>query len=438
MIKPLGSFITFIAMVLACCLPGMAQEYSLGDLYRQALKNSEQIKIAEENVSIAQMGQNKAMAVIIPRLKSYATYGRYSVSKYGDPPYYSTVLVHPHEYGNWGVRADQSFSMSARELDALKIAGQTITKNVYDLEATRSEYLLSVASAYYDVLKSRKSLEIAAANMTRLTEYRHSVEKRVKVGESTKTALLRAEGELSGARADYLRATNGLYLTRAALIRMTGIEENFRLKDEPALLRDNYSLKQLNKTAEENRSDLKSYDMAMQMAQRQVKYARGAFWPDVGLFAIFDRNDQDPKGSTFSRENVLAGVSLSFPFFEGGLRVAEFKEAKAKERQARLAYDNFKKNMNMELQSVYLELETQKGTLKYLDDQVIFAQDNYDAVLRQFENGLATSLDVMDANSLLLASEKNYADAWYGYQLAQLKILKSSGTLLQFIHEEKQ
>ena len=62
--------------------------------------------------------------------------------------------------------------------------------------------------------------------------------------------------------------------------------------------------------------------------------------------------------------------------------------------------------------------------LKFLEDQLAFARDNYKAVLRQFENGLAVSLDVMDANSLLLSSEKNVAEALYNYQLAYLKSKK--------------
>ena len=147
---------------------------------------------------------------------------------------------------------------------------------------------------------------------------------------------------------------------------------------------------------------MKSYDMQTKMAEQQVKYARGAFWPNMGLFAIYNRADQDPLTSTFNDESVFGGVSLTFPFFEGGLRMAEYKEAKAKERQARLAYDDLKKSVDIELQAACLDLDTLKGSLKFLEDQQIFAKDNYNAVMKQFENGLATSLDVMDANTLLI------------------------------------
>jgi len=410
-------------------LESIAREYALVDVYREALKNSEKIKMAQENLYIAQVGKNKALSLLLPRVTAFGTYNHFTERK----TTISGALIQPEESGNWGVRADESFSVSVRELNALKIADQTITKNKYDLDATKSDYVLVVASAYYDVLKAKKSLDIAADNMERLTQYRNSVEKRVKVGELTKTSLLRAEGELSGARSDYLKAANLLKLSSAALVRIAGIEEDFHLQETSPPVEDNKSLGDLRNIAFDSRSDLKSYHIQTQMADEQVKYARGSFWPYLNLFAVYQGADQNPPGQTLNRESVLAGAALNFPFFEGGLRIAEFNEAKARQRQSRLLYDDFKKNVDIELQAAYLDLQTQKGILKFLEDQVLFAKDNYKGVLRQFENGLAVSLDVMDANSLLLSSEKNLVEALYNYQLAYLQVKRSNGTLLQFV-----
>ena len=430
--KKIGICLIIFLVIAAWHMPvAKAQEYALRDIYQQALKNSEKIKYVQENLYIAQMGKNKAWAVLMPRVTAYSTYNNFSEEMFSP----LAGWIQPKQAGTWGVRADQSFSLSVRELDALKIAGQSITKSEFDLEAAKSDFVLAVASSYYDVLKARKALEIAAANVERLTQYRRSAEKRVKVGEATKTALLRADGELSGAQADYLRATNALHLTRAALVRITGIEDTFRLKEGEIPSAGLDPFENLRETAINLRAELKSYDMQTQMAEQQVKYARGAFWPSLGLYAIYNGADQNPAPISLVRESILAGVSLSFPFFEGGLRVAELKEAKAKERQARLAYKDLKKDVDIELRAAYLDLETQKGALKFLEDQLIFAQDNYNAVLRQYENGLVMSLDVMDANALLLSSEKNVVEALYGYQLAHLKVRRSSGTLLQFVHE---
>jgi outer membrane protein len=415
-----------------------AGEYTLNELYQQALINSEKIKFAQENLYIARVGKDKAWSLLIPKLTAFGTYYHFSEQKVT----IAGILIQPNESGTWGVRMDESFSLSARELNALRIAGQNITKSEYDLDATKSDFVLAVASAYYDTLKAKKTLEIAASNMERLTQYRDSVEKRVKVGELTRTALLRAEGELSGARSDYLKATNVLKLARAALIRITGIDDEFRLIETSIPAEEELPLNKLRNTTFEKRSDLKSFDVQIDMADEQIKYAKGAFWPYLNLFAIYNAADQYPASAapgtqTLNRESILAGVGLTFPFFEGGLRVGELNEAKSRRRQAKLAYDDFKKNVDFELQSAYLDLQTQRGTLKFLEDQLAFAEDNFNAVIRQFDNGLALSLDVMDANSLLLSSERNVAEAVYSYQLAYLRLKRTSGTLVQFVMSSK-
>jgi outer membrane protein len=413
--------------------PSVAIEYTLSDIYEMALKSSEKIEMARENVYVAQMGKNKAWSLLIPRLTAYGTYNWFSEDKYS----ITGLLLQPKESDTWGVRADQAFSLSARELDALKFAYQSVTKSEYDLDTAKTDFVLAVAASFYDVLKAQKALEIANANLERLTQYHRFVETRVKVGELTKTALLRAQGELSGAKADSLRAANAVQLARAAFVRLTGVEQDFKLKEEKLSASEACEINGLLQSAQDYRADLKSSDVQIKMAERQVTYARGAFWPSVGLFAVFNKGDQYPMSITFNDESVLGGVSLTFPFFEGGLRMAEYKEAKAKERQARLAYDDLKKSVDIELRASCLDLDTLKGSLKFLEDQQIFAKDNYNAVMKQLENGLATSLDVMDANTLLLTSEKNLAEALYNYQLAYLKVKKSGGTLLQFVNVGK-
>jgi outer membrane protein len=109
------------------------------------------------------------------------------------------------------------------------------------------------------------------------------------------------------------------------------------------------------------------------------------------------------------------------------------REARARERQSALAYDDFKKSVGIEVASAYLDLVTQKGTLKYLEDQVVYARDNFNAVAKQFEFGLAQSLDVMDANTLLVTAERNLSEAVYNYQFAILKMKKATGTLLKAV-----
>jgi outer membrane protein len=352
-------------------------------------------------------------------------------TQYSERKTNGTTLIQPDYGSSWGIRIEETFSLSGKELTALEISKQSVTKSKHDLTAVREDYLLRyVAAAYYNALMARKGLEIADANLDRLIKYRNAAEARLKIGEVTRTVLLRAEGELSGAKSDSLQAKNGLELALAVLANNCGIKDPFTLREVASEERETSPLNLLQEQAFAVRADLKSLEVQKQIAADQIKFADGAFWPNLSVFSGYTGIDQSPPVANLNRDSLYAGVALVFPFFEGGLRKAEVQEAKARERQAALSYEDLKKAIEIEVQTAYLDLVTQKGTLLFLNDQMVFARDNYRAVARQFEFGLSSSLDVLDANTLLVSAERRVASALYNYELALLRMKKATGTLL--------
>jgi len=423
--------------------PGiLAQEYSLDDLYRTALKAADKIKISEENVAIAEAGKSKALSYLMPRLTTFASFTDFTEAKYspagkitipGGSITLPGTLIQPHAAGAWGVRLDENLSLSGREFTSLQISKENLEKNRLDSYAVKEDYLFAVAFAYYNVLKAEKNLDIADANVERLSTYRTAADKRLRVGEATKTVLLRAEAELSGALSDRMLAKNGLDLAIAQLKRIVGLTDDFKLKKEPPAGRDVASLDAFLTTALTERSDLKVLEIQKKMAERQVRYVGGAHWPSLSVSGVYSGLDQSPAASTINRESIYAGVALNFPIFEGGLRLAEVKEARSKEKQIGYLYDDLKKTIGIEVQAAYLDLAAQKAMLKFLEDQLAFAKDNYQVVARQFEFGLAQSVDVMDANTLLVTAERKISDAGYNYQMAVMRMKKATGVLLKEI-----
>ncbi len=418
-----------LVMLLFTITPAtlLAGEYSLDDLFRIALTRSEKLRAAEENLTIAEIGKDKAFSYVLPRLTVTGGYIRYT-----DRRMAGTSVIQPDYGSSWGIRIDETFSLSGRELTALDISRQNITKSRYDLTAIREDYLLRyVAAAYYNALMARKSLEIADANLERLIKYRDAAEARLKIGEVTRTVLLRAEGELSGARSDRLQARNALELALAVLASNCGIKDPFTLRESAPEEGDIPLLAAVQGQAFAGRADLKSLEVQKQIAAGQTKFTEGAFWPSLSVFGVYAGADQNPPPGSLNRESIYAGAALNFPFFEGGLRKAEVAEAKARERQAALFYEELKKSIEIEIRTAHLDLVTQKGILQFLNDQFAFARDNYRAVTRQFEFGLSSSLDVMDANTLLVSAEQKVASAVYNYRLALIRMMKATGTLLR-------
>jgi outer membrane protein TolC len=76
--------------------------------------------------------------------------------------------------------------------------------------------------------------------------------------------------------------------------------------------------------------------------------------------------------SAATKYTLNADPFLILPFFDGGLRIAECKEAEAKDRHTRLAYDDLKKNGEIKLRASWFGLKTLKASLKFLEDRQIF------------------------------------------------------------------
>lgn len=428
-----------VSIILSLCFPAFATTvYTLNELCKIALEKSEKIKISAEDLEIAIADKGKALSFLLPQLSTVGGYTRYKDSKTSD----SGALIQPDESTLYGLRLDQSMSLSGREVTAYKISKENIEKSKFDLFAIQESYMFYVSNAYYDYLKTRKILDISLANVERLTKHKNAAVTRLKVGEVTKTVLLRAEAELSGARSDLIKTENFMKLRKAILARIVGIDEDFDVMDNkdsevPGSGAEEIiegclplNVECLKKKAGRERAELRSADLKKKIADEMVRIAWGSYWPTVSVEGVYQKKQENPETGNIIRDNIYGGLKFIFPFFEGGLRDAQVKEADAKKRQAELVCEDLKKTINIEVESSYLDFITQKGVLQSLEDRYKFAMDNYNAVSRQFEFGLANSIDVMDANTLLVTAERQLTDAIYNYRLSILMIKRTTGILL--------
>jgi outer membrane protein len=406
--------------------------YSLDDLYQIALKRSEKIKISEENLYITERTKEKALSVLVPRFSAFGNYRRYSEEKTAAD---TETLIQPESATAWGVRFDQSFTLNGKELIALRITKDSIEKSKYDLNAVKEAYLFSVASAYYNILKTAKAVDIAKANVERLETHKNAVTVQLNIEAATKTDLFRAQAELSKSKTELIKAENGLRLAQIVLARVVGLEGNFEIK-KPEFIK-NFSLDNnidsIKKEALFDRAELKSLAVQKKISEDLVKFTKSAYWPTVSVEGVYQKYDQEPDYFLVNDESISLGVMLNFTIFDGGLRRAEIKESLAKKRQAELAEKELSKDITTEVEDAYLSLHTQMSVLKSLGDQVKFANSNYDAVSKQFKYGFANSVDVVDANTLLVTSETELSEAIYNGQLAGLNVERAKGTFLKTI-----
>ncbi|MDP2268599.1 MAG: TolC family protein, partial [Deltaproteobacteria bacterium] len=317
-----------------------------------------------------------------------------------------------------------------RDFAVPDIAGKILERSRHDLVSFQQDYLLTVSASFYDLLKAKQALEIANANLDRLTRYREAANTRLRVGEVTKTALLRAEGELSGARSDRIKAVNTVTAAKVGLARIVGIEEPYDIKEPPEVDYSPGTLTDLENLAIAQRQDLKSLAVQKKIAEKQLAYVKGANWPSLSLGAAYARVDQYPQSTSLNRDSIYGNVALNFTFYDGGERNADIMQAETRRRQAELLYRDAVNSATLQVRNSFLDFTTQQGIIKFLQDQLIYARDNFNAVSKQYEFGLANSLDVIDANNLLLTSQRQLADALNSSRFSRLNLQRVTGSLL--------
>jgi outer membrane protein len=425
-------FITIFLLIFQS-LVFAQQNYTIHDIFSLALKRAEKVKIAEENITISKEGTNKALSSLLPTVTVFVKYTEYSKGKF-----FNNQIIQPDRSKIWGITIEEKLSLGGKEFTAYAVSRDSLVKTEHDVNSFKEQYLLKVSQDFYTYLKAKRAVEIAESNVERLKKYRDAAKIRLKVGEVTKTDLLRAEAELSGAEADLISSRNFLKIAKAQLSRDVGIEGDFEII-EPKIIDPylNLTLDQIKAIAKEQRAEIKIAQISKEIARKNVNYAIGSFFPYLSLSITYQKFDQDPSNEMTNKESKYAIASINFPIFEGGLRRAEFGEAKAKLRQAELQYEDTIKEVFMDVESAYHNYITFKDTIKSLEDEVTYARDNFNSISKQYQHGLANSIDVTDANTFLVTAERKHMEALYNYQLSVMRLRQATGTLLKaFINNE--
>lgn len=403
------------------------QNLTISDVFFLALKKAEKVKIAEENIIISKEAQNKALAGLLPNITAYGKYTDYNKEKI-----VNTSIIQPDKTILWGVSIEERLSLGGREFINYAISKDILTKTEFDVTSFKEQYLIRVAQALYNYLKAKRAVEIAESNVQRLKKHRDAANIRLKVGEVTKTDLLRAEAELSGAQADLISAKNSLKVAKAILAKDAGIEGDFEILETK--LNDPYAtltVEHVKAIAKELRPEIKIALISREIAKKNVDYTIGSYFPTLTLSATYQKFDQNPSTEFTNKESTFAVAVINFPIFEGGLRKAEVGEAKAKLRQAELQYEDTVKEVFIDVESAYHTYITFRDTIKALEDEVAYARENFNSVTKQYQYGLANSIDVTDANTFLVTAERKLMEAQYNYQLSILRLRQATGTLLK-------
>jgi outer membrane protein TolC len=399
---------------------------SLAEALTRARAASPDLAILREHVVQASLDVGRAWALVKPTLDLNASYTRLQDAPpvFGPPPNFVAAGSPNSVQGSLVLQVPlfngRAFPTIATAKQLVDVARLTETEQRIDL-------LLLVAATYYSGVQLRELYGVAFRLSRTTRDHAIEAQARFEAGQIQRSAAVRARIDVLRADEEARRAVNAYRSTKSQLAQLLDRRDTaFELEtppDPPEEVRGAFP--DLIRRALRDRPEMAAAKANEEIAARLHTDAVLQFFPTVSANAAYRYNNvEDFNGRTLAWAVTIA---LTLPLYDGGLRYVALKDARSKEREARLSTRSQVARIEDELRRGQLDLESARALREEADQALVYARENEELVRAQFEAGTATQVEVSDAQAALFQSEATALEERLAVQLAALRVARAVG-----------
>jgi len=404
-----------------------------------ALKNSVLIHGAQEGVKGAEAKKNEAITAFLPKFSTAYSYTRLheqpSMTIPSIPPNPAlTVPAGTRNNYNWTVEATQPIFAGGAIWNNYIFNKQGLALSQKEEERTVQDTIQEVKVTYFNVLRAEKILEAAKQSVELLRSHRNTAQQFFDVGLIPKNDLLYAEVELANSEHDLVRAENSLELAKASFNTALRHDISMEVQLEDILTETpfGFSFEECLKTALENRPELKAYQLKVDQAQSLVKIARSGYFPNISVVGNYSKfgDDPDVSGSEFQdQESWYVMAVARWDFWEWGKTKFQVDNSLAGENQSKDMLANVRDQVTLEVKNAYLIVKEAEKQIPVTKKSIEQAEENYRINRERYQEQVATSTEVLDAQTILTRAKSDYANALGIYHISQARLERVMGII---------
>ncbi|WP_207536494.1 TolC family protein [Desertivirga arenae] len=429
-------FLLFLLLGLSFSLLSNAQEVlTVEEAVRIALENNFNIRIASNDVEIAENNVNRANAGMLPSItgnfsnnntiqtgsQTRAT-GEVNTTRngHGSNRSYGAVL-------NWTIF--DGFRMFARyeQLKELEKLGEA------NLQLTVLTNVGEVIRRYYELVQQKQQLKAydTAVAISRLRV--NTAQTRFEIGKSARLEVLNAQVDFNTDTTNLLREQELYRNTQIALNELMGrpVDLTFSVIDEVPV-DQKLSLTDLRAVASQQSPSLQAALVSRRIAELDLKQVKADRYPVIGLNTGYT-NSRNKAALGFSTLNTNRGfnygITASINIFNGFLQKRNERNAAIAIESADLDYQRIKQSVNSQLASAFQSYQTNLSLLQLeLSNQKI-ARQNLDITLAKYRLGSITQVEIRDAQLNYLNATVRLNTAIAQAKQSEISLLEISGNL---------
>ncbi len=169
----------------------------------------------------------------------------------------------------------------------------------------------------------------------------------------------------------------------------------------------------------EDNIDYKLLMSQERMSEQALKNEKSRYLPTVSAFFTYQQNAfRDSFNFLSSGQRwfplEILGIQVSVPIFRSGAQTARVVQAELAADQARNARQQASQGVLLQAEQAKTSLVLARDKHRVMKDNLTLAERIYEATLTKYKEGLASSLDLTQANDKVLQSQTSYIDALAG------------------------
>jgi outer membrane protein len=439
-------FALIVSVLLAYLSPCIASEVlTLDKSIEIALQESLSVKSAEEEIRAKEFEERSAKADFLPKLSTSYSYTRLDTSTVNDAKYISylydpdTGTFYSRESSPldtdtyaFNVTATQSlftgWALTAlRELASLGLDTAKIQK-----ETAIHGLVLDVKQAYFGILKAEKLEKVAVQAVDQLEAHLRVAQAFYDEGIIAKNELLQTEVQMAQARQDLIKAGNAVEIARSIFNKLLrrGLDSEVTIEDildyRPVAL----TLDQCLERAEQDRTEIKELSLNILSAEKGVKLTKSSYYPTVALVGNYNREGDEPLLGSDPGEDADTWALIleaEWTFWEWGKNRSDVSASRAKVAKVKYLLRELKDSIQLQVKEAYLNLREAEKNIQVARTAVVQAEENFRMNEERYKQQVATSTDVLDAQTLLTQARSNYFNALSEHNIAWARLERVMG-----------
>lgn len=319
---------------------------------------------------------------------------------------------------------------SIRRFQAAKVV---IEATKADAQGTRNQVADQVAREYLSALRADAALETAQSNLDLSEALVKLATSQKAAGTGTGIEVTRAQVQLANDRQRQVVAQNDrerahLQLLRTLGLRMDGeVQLTDKLAYKPG---DPLTIEQAQKAAADSRAELKAQQERERNASLSYSATKWERLPSLSFFGDYGSIGTGPDAALPTR---TYGVSLRVPLFDGGRRDARRTESLSQLRQEQIRTRDTKDQIELDIRLALQSLKSADAQVAAAREGLELSEQEVTQARRRYEAGVATSIEVTDAQTRLQRARDNQIMALFNHNLARIELNTATGTIQEFV-----